>query len=275
MDELQRRHSAQAAGEAASPAAKAGWLALAQRCTLLVSACLHTSAGVPMLLAGQEVLERSAGKWPEPPTFSLDAFDADLRSAAGGANSGANVAEVAGAFRLLVQLRRNLHQVSAGLLGRHCRILHLNPPCQVLAYRRWRRGGPRDDVLCVMNLGARDFGTSGYAIGAPRGGTWHVRFSSCIGNLQYAAMGEDVARRDPSSSGVGAGAGGGAGAGAGAGAASESSVATRGTTKADVLPAPSISTAEATCGSTDYDKMPYKLVIRLPPRSFLILSQDD
>ena len=72
-------------------------------------------------------------------------------------------------------MRRNLRGTTAGLRGQHVNVFHLNDSDEVIAYHRWDRGGPGDDVVVVANFGARSY--TEYEIGLPRGGTWHVRFN--------------------------------------------------------------------------------------------------
>jgi 1,4-alpha-glucan branching enzyme len=53
---------------------------------------------------------------------------------------------------------------------------HVNERDRILAYHRWLEGGPRDDVIVLVNFSAtahRD-----YRFGVPRGGRWRVRFNS-------------------------------------------------------------------------------------------------
>jgi 1,4-alpha-glucan branching enzyme len=46
---------------------------------------------------------------------------------------------------------------------------------KVIAFHRWDRGGPRDDVVVVMNCANRSYAE--YRVGLPRGGLWRVRFN--------------------------------------------------------------------------------------------------
>ena len=46
----------------------------------------------------------------------------------------------------------------------------------MIAYHRWDRGGPGDDVVVVANFANRTH--DAYTIGFPRGGVWRVRFDS-------------------------------------------------------------------------------------------------
>jgi 1,4-alpha-glucan branching enzyme len=46
----------------------------------------------------------------------------------------------------------------------------------VLAYHRWEFGGPRDDVVVIVNFANKL--QNDYQINFPRTGVWHVRFNS-------------------------------------------------------------------------------------------------
>ncbi|MEA2836974.1 MAG: 1,4-alpha-glucan branching enzyme [Bradyrhizobium sp.] len=53
---------------------------------------------------------------------------------------------------------------------------HINQRDGVMAFHRWERGGPRDDVIIVLNFADRGYDV--YRVGFPRGGRWRVRFNS-------------------------------------------------------------------------------------------------
>ena len=53
---------------------------------------------------------------------------------------------------------------------------HENDGDKVIAFHRWDRGGPRDDVVVVLNFANRAYDV--YRVGLPRGGWWRVRFNS-------------------------------------------------------------------------------------------------
>ncbi len=103
------------------------------------SALVLTSPGIPMLFQGQELLE---DRWFED-TRPLDWSKADLN---------------AGILRLhrdLIRLRRDLDGVSAGLRGERTAILRADDDAKVLVFHRWAAGGPRDDVVVVVNFADR------------------------------------------------------------------------------------------------------------------------
>jgi 1,4-alpha-glucan branching enzyme len=55
-------------------------------------------------------------------------------------------------------------------------VLHLNEGDKVLAYHRWDKGGPGDDVMIVINFANKV--QSDYVLNFPTDGTWKVRFNS-------------------------------------------------------------------------------------------------
>ncbi len=126
----------------------------------LGSAIVLTSPGIPMLFQGQELVE---GSWFN----GEDGLDWTLRH------------RHAGLLRLhrdLIALRRNTADVSRGLRGENVRVHHVNRDAKVLAWHRWLRGGPRDDVVVLANFSAQPY--EDYLVGVPRAGRWRVRFNS-------------------------------------------------------------------------------------------------
>lgn len=63
---------------------------------------------------------------------------------------------------------------------------------KVVAFHRWSRGGPRDDVVVLTNFGRRRF--DAYWIGLPRPGLWRVRFNGDWSG--YSIAFDDVASHD-------------------------------------------------------------------------------
>jgi 1,4-alpha-glucan branching enzyme len=113
-----------------------------------------------MLLQGQELLEDGP--------FS-DARPLDWRKAE------SHAAHVA-LYRDLIALRRNAAGKSRGLLGPNLDVFHVNDRDKVIAYRRWRDGGPGDDVVVLASFANRTF--PAYRIGLPRAGVWKVRLDT-------------------------------------------------------------------------------------------------
>ncbi|MHC4399152.1 MAG: alpha-amylase family glycosyl hydrolase [Planctomycetota bacterium] len=128
--------------------------------TTLGAALVMTSPGIPMIFQGQEFLEEGAFDDYEPLDWRRrDAF-----------------AGLVTLYRDLIRLRRNWHFTTRGLRGQHVHVFHKNAWDKVIAYHRWHEGGPRDDVVVVLNLANRGYGS--YRVGFPRPGVWRLRFNS-------------------------------------------------------------------------------------------------
>lgn len=132
----------------------------ARRQSLLAAALLLTAPGIPMLFQGQEFMEAgSFNDWQ-----GLDWGKASRH------------AGIVAAYKHLIALRKNLHNVSAGLTGKDINLMHLDEDNKVIAYHRWKAGGPKDDVVVIINFGNKLH--ENYVVGFPRNGTWQVRFNS-------------------------------------------------------------------------------------------------
>ncbi len=132
----------------------------ARRRSLLAAAIILTAPGIPMLLQGQEFMAGgSFNDWQ-----ALDWDNAERYSG------------IVTAYKHLIALRRNMHGVSTGLQGQSLKILHVDQGNKVLAYHRWSWGGPKDDVVVIINFSNRHFDS--YDVEFPRLGTWRVRFNS-------------------------------------------------------------------------------------------------
>ncbi len=136
----------------------ASWYA--RKRSTLGAALVFTSPGIPMIFQGQEILE--AGPWDDTTPVNW----ANLQNHAG----------VHRLYRDLIHLRRNWHDNTRGLTGQHVNVHHINHADKVVAFHRWRDGGPGDDVIVVCNFANRSYPS--YTIGAPRNGLWRVRFNS-------------------------------------------------------------------------------------------------
>jgi 1,4-alpha-glucan branching enzyme len=143
---------------AINPHDPAGWHA--QKRSTLAAALALTAPGIPLLFQGQEFLE--------PGCFS-DTVPLDW----GRAERHRGLVQL---YRDLVLLRRNRAGLTRGLCGQWVNVHHVNEGGKVLAFHRWDRGGPRDDVVVVANFGHRSY--PDYAVGFPRGGRWRLRFNS-------------------------------------------------------------------------------------------------
>jgi len=144
---------------------------IAKRRSRLVGAVAFISVGIPMLMGGQELMESRGGIWPEiAPIPDFHKFD-DLSE------------ELKNSFRFfsdLIKLRLNVDGLTQGLRGSNIEIIHIHPSTDIpiIAVHRWDRGGPRDDVVIVMNFSNTSFKKEGYWIHFPRPGIWNVRLCS-------------------------------------------------------------------------------------------------
>jgi 1,4-alpha-glucan branching enzyme len=132
----------------------------AQKRSTLGAAIVFTSPGIPMIFQGQEMLEDRWFQDDDPLDWSkLDRFSGihDL-------------------YRDLISLRRNLTGTTRGLSGQNLEIHHLDHQNKIMAYHRWDKGGPQDDVIVVLNMTRKSY--SAYPIGFPRSGTWRVRLNT-------------------------------------------------------------------------------------------------
>jgi 1,4-alpha-glucan branching enzyme len=144
--------------EAIAPGKADGLFARQQ--ALLAASLLLTAPGIPMLFQGQEFMEDgSFNDWE-----ALDWGKAKRH------------AGITDAYRHLIALRKNINGVSAGLMGEGFNLMHLDDNNKVLAFHRWKQGGPKDDVVVIVNFGNQLH--LSYNIGFPRTGTWKVRFNS-------------------------------------------------------------------------------------------------
>jgi 1,4-alpha-glucan branching enzyme len=126
----------------------------------LGAALVFTAPGIPMIFQGQEFLEDGYFRDTVPLDWSKAQTYAGIRLL----------------YRDLIRLRRNWFNQTAGLRGQHLNVFHLNTADQIIAFHRWDKGGPGDDVVVVANFANR--GYDSYALGLPRTGGWRVRFNS-------------------------------------------------------------------------------------------------
>ncbi|MBN1136149.1 MAG: alpha amylase C-terminal domain-containing protein [Anaerolineae bacterium] len=135
-----------------------GWHA--RKRSTLAAAMVLTAPGIPMLFQGQEFLE---GDW-----FRDDCpLDWDQRDEFHG---------IVRLYRDLIRLRLNRDGLTRGLCGQFLQVYHLHDERKVLAYHRWEKGGPADDVVVVANFFHEP--QDGYVIGFPAAGAWKLRFNS-------------------------------------------------------------------------------------------------
>lgn len=155
----------------------------ARKRSILGAVLTLTAPGVPMLFQGQEFLETDWFRDEVP-------LDWDKLAKHGGIHA---------AYRDLVHLRTDARDCTAGLAGQHIEINHVHHETKVLGYRRWRDGGPGDDVIVILNLSAST--RENHDIGVPAAGEWHTRFNSDAraysGDFNDEGLAAGVARAEP------------------------------------------------------------------------------
>jgi 1,4-alpha-glucan branching enzyme len=132
----------------------------ARKRSTLGAVLVFTTPGMPMIFQGQEILEDEWFRDDDP----IDWTKADTY---------AGVFEL---YRDLIRLRRNWYDNTRGLRGPHVNVHHVNDDDNVIAFHRWERGGPRDDVVVALNVSNRE--RTGYRIGFPRSGAWRSALNS-------------------------------------------------------------------------------------------------
>jgi 1,4-alpha-glucan branching enzyme len=132
----------------------------ARKRAVLGAAITFTTPGIPMIFQGQEFLESG---WFDD-HVPLDWNKADT-------NSG-----LWQLYRQLIDLRRNGAGFTAGLMGPHVNVFHVDDRAKLIAYHRWQEGGAGDDVIIIANFANRLH--QGYSLGFPHEGLWHVRLNS-------------------------------------------------------------------------------------------------
>ncbi|MBP1753136.1 MAG: 1,4-alpha-glucan branching protein [Geobacteraceae bacterium] len=141
-----------------SPDDPKGWYA--RKRSTLAAALVFTAPGIPMLFQGQEFLE---GGWFRDTV----PVDWDQRDEFHG---------IVRLYRDLIRLRLNRDGFTRGLCGQFTQVYHLNDESKVIAFHRWDKGGPADDVVVVASFSHEP--QNGYVIGFPAAGGWKLRFNS-------------------------------------------------------------------------------------------------
>lgn len=146
----------------------------ARRQMLLAATLLLTAPGIPMIFQGQEFMTGgSFNDWQ-----ALDWSRAET------------YAGMVAAYQQLIALRKNTERVTAGLQGPNINLFHVNENDKVLAYHRWLGGGPKDDVVVVVNFGAAQ--RENYSLNFPQNGIWKVRFNSTQKSYGRDFSGTDI-----------------------------------------------------------------------------------
>jgi 1,4-alpha-glucan branching enzyme len=135
----------------------------ARKRSTLGAAITLTSAGIPMILQGQEMLttnqfgadEAEALDWSRTNTFS----------------------NIVSLYTDLIRLRRNLDGRSSGLKGWSSSTMWQDNANKLIAYRRWDTGASGDDVVVIANF-ANTTWPSYNVPNFPKSGTWYTLFNS-------------------------------------------------------------------------------------------------
>ena len=140
------------------PNGASNWFA--QKRSTLAAALVLTSPGIPMLFQGQEFVE---GEWFRD-TVPLhwdqtETFRGIVRM-----------------YRDLIHLRLNKKGTSKGLTGPNVAVTHVNDDYNMIAFRRWDKMGPNDEVVVVANF-HRDVRAQ-YTLGFSQPGLWKLIFNS-------------------------------------------------------------------------------------------------
>jgi 1,4-alpha-glucan branching enzyme len=132
----------------------------ARKRAALAAAILLTVPGVPMLFQGQEFQEVGAfSHWA-----ALDWHRAETH------------AGIVALYQHLIALRLNRYDNTAGLLGQHIDVFHVDNQAKVLGYHRWDKAGKSDDVVVIANFANKQ--QRGYQIAFPTAGIWWTRLNS-------------------------------------------------------------------------------------------------
>lgn len=141
-----------------SPDDPTGWYA--RKRSTLAAAMVFTAPGIPMLFQGQEFLEGGWFRDTVPVDWDHnDEFHGIVRL-----------------YRDLIRLRINRDGFTRGLCGQFTQVYHLHDERKVIAFHRWDKGGPADDVVIVANFFREP--QYDHLIGFPAAGGWKLRFNS-------------------------------------------------------------------------------------------------
>jgi 1,4-alpha-glucan branching enzyme len=135
----------------------------ARKRDMLGSAITLTTAGLPMLLQGEEFL-------------TTNNFGANIALNWSLTNTYSGIVSY---YTDLISLRRNLTGLTSGLQGLNTQTIwtdtHTNTP--MIAYRRYNTGSVGDDVIVICNLANTNL--PAYTIsGFPHNGTWYTQLNS-------------------------------------------------------------------------------------------------
>ncbi len=139
----------------------------ARKRSMLGSAITLTTAGMPMLLQGEEML-------------TTNQFGADIPIQWSLTNTYSTVVAF---YTDLISLRRNLTGRSSGLEGMNTQTIWTDNTNQIIAYHRWSTGASGDDVVVICNFTvnpwpAYTINNGGGNLGFPQTGVWYTQLNS-------------------------------------------------------------------------------------------------
>jgi 1,4-alpha-glucan branching enzyme len=132
----------------------------ARKRSTLAAGLVFTAPGIPMIFQGQEFLQDGWFQDTVPLNWDLTHKHNGLLRL----------------YRDLIALRRNTQGTTRGLCGQAFRVHHVDDAAKVIAFHRWDKGGPGDDVIIVANFSAKRL--ESYKIGLPKSGLWKLRLNS-------------------------------------------------------------------------------------------------
>jgi 1,4-alpha-glucan branching enzyme len=141
-----------------SPNEPKNWYA--KKKSTMAAAMVFTAPGIPMIFQGQEFLE---GGW------FRDEVPVDW-------NKNQEFKGIVLLYRDLIHLRINALGNTRGLCGQFTEVYRMDDDKKLIAFHRWDKGGPADDVIVIANFFHEPL--EKYSIGFPAEGLWKVRFNS-------------------------------------------------------------------------------------------------
>jgi 1,4-alpha-glucan branching enzyme len=140
-------------------AAPTGWYA--RKLSTLGAAVTLTTAGIPMILQGAELLTTAQFGASNPLDWSRTNTFSDIVSL----------------YQDLIHLRRNLNGRSSGLEGLNTSTIQRDNSNRLIAYRRWNTGNVGDDVIVICNFANTNWPAYNIS-GFPHTGIWYTQLNS-------------------------------------------------------------------------------------------------
>jgi 1,4-alpha-glucan branching enzyme len=133
----------------------------ARKLSTMGAAAILTSAGIPMILQGAEMLVTNQFSATNPLNWSLT-------------NTYSGIVSL---YTDLIHLRLNLNGRSSGLEGLHTSTILEDNVNKLIAYRRWNTGNVGDDVIVICNFANTNW--PAYNVGNfPHTNIWYTQFNS-------------------------------------------------------------------------------------------------